>query len=154
MPWEYIWIGVAEGAAEQRMSHGQSGDLAGDVPEGHVDAAHGGDVGHVGMHERGEVEEMLFDGEGVLADQAGAEPALQAGAHHGAGESGLAVAGDAAVGVDFDEAVAGGELRLHRLDGSDLYLSLVGCGEGAQAGKRHACGQRCGELQHLTSSHG
>ena len=59
--------GVAKRAAQQRM-YGRADDFAGQVPERDIDAADGGDVRHVGVHQGRQVLEVNLDGQWILAD--------------------------------------------------------------------------------------
>ena len=141
--------GLAEAAAEE-LPGGAVEDLAGEVPEGYVDATGGGDVADVVVHEVGHVLEVDLDGEGVLADEEWLE-GLDAGAGDGSGGSGFAEAEEAGVGVDADEAVAGHVVEAHGLDAGDLDLTGEGLGQQLEAGEEEAGGQHRGVAHPLSA---
>ena len=131
-------------ASAEEGGYGLAGDFAEDVPASHVDS--GLDVGVAlegGVHESVE----LFEFGGVVADEVGAE-LLDSGADsggvggevEGAEGADFAVAGDAFVGLDFDDggvedggrfsagpfvgAFLEGEVDLVGVDGGDFHRSL------------------------------
>ena len=68
-----------------------------------------------------------------------------ASASHRAGRAGFAVADQACVGFDLDQAVAGDVLDLHRLDGGDFCFALIGGGDGVVPAEPSRGGQAGGK---------
>ena len=129
---------VAKRAAQQRADR-RADDFAGQVPQRHVDAADGGDVRHVGVHQRGHVLEVNFDRQRILADQQRSSWSRCAPApwvrwrrlrHSRSGR----------VGIDADQAVAGDVLDRHGPDARDLDAVQVRRGQRAVARKDPAAG--------------
>ena len=141
--------GVAKRAAEQRM-HRRADDFPGQVPQRDVDAADGGDVRHVGVHQGGHVLEVNLDGQGILADQQRLHR-FDAGPRHRSGGPRLAVACQPGICIDADQAVTGDVLDRHGADARNLHTVQVGRRQrpvpAEQAGRR----QRHGQAQQLTA---
>lgn len=101
-------------------------DLSGQVPERHVDASDRRDVRQVGVYHRGHGVEMAFDGERVVSDEEGLH-LFDAGAQHRSRGGGFAVAHEARVGENLEEACP----AIAEVHGPDIGdLDLVGFGGG------------------------
>ena len=88
-------------------------------------------MGHVGVHQRGQVVEVYFDSERIFADKQLLH-GFDARACHRSGGAGFAVSGEAAVGVDANQAIAGDVLDRHGADVRNLDLVQIGRGDGLQ----------------------
>ena len=143
---------VAEGTSEQ-LVYRLSGDLARQIPQRDVNAADGTGKRRVRMLHGRHAVEVLFDGQRVGTHQLGQALRMtptskrcrqgqvidmRAG-HRGVGSS-LAVADQAGIGLNSDQAAVELKVELHRLDGGNLYLAFVGSGECAVLRHPSACG--------------
>ena len=66
-PCEYIGMASRNGPPSSVQTGGRY--LTGQIPERDIDAADGGDVRHVGVHQRRQVVEVNLDGQRILADE-------------------------------------------------------------------------------------
>ncbi len=110
-------------AAAQQHGHGLLQQLARQIPERNVDAADGGDVADVVVHQRGHALPVHADVERVLAQEQRLHR-LDARACDGSGCARFANAAHARIGVHADEAVAGHVVQRHRLDCGNFHLAL------------------------------
>ena len=151
-PCEYHTDRFAEGAAKQSGDR-ESGDFAGNIPKGDIDAADGWDARHVGVHERGHILKVDLNRKSVLADEQRLH-CRDACARHGAGHAGFAIPDDAGVGFDLDETVAGDAVDLHRLDiGYFDFVPLRG-NQGVESREDAGDGQGYGQAAHFTTGEG
>ena len=111
---------IAKRTAEEFVD-GSAGDLAGEIPEGDVDTAHGSDRRQKWMLHRGHAEEVFLDGERIAAEKTGVlRHMVNVGARHCHVRTRLAIARKSGIGFDLDDKAVEGVIQCHGFYGGDL----------------------------------